>query len=202
MPGVAFQFFLFICYEIRSCPPCWTFNYSSEGIYTSREKSTAIDIKQWQDKNMTCLINSSGSSIKPTQSWFVPALEHSQTFFESFSLHGNFSFADHGITFDGSTNFIDTSISASNCLHDPELCSKGFSFGTKMWISNTVKSYTEEKYIIDTGGHHNNTRGVSIFIKNSKLVVEVTTKDTKYKVSWYSKHVLARLRFFSGISMI
>ena len=77
---------------------------------------------------------------------------------------------------------MDTHIKESHCLHDTEFCSKGFSFGTKLRIDEAANRYTEPKFILDTGGHEEKTRGVSLFVEDQKLVVEVTTKNMTYRV--------------------
>ena len=77
---------------------------------------------------------------------------------------------------------MDTYVQGSHCLHDTEVCSKGFSFGTKLKIDKIANGYTEPKFILDTGGHGKKTRGVSLFVENKKLVTEVTTKNMRYRV--------------------
>ena len=78
---------------------------------------------------------------------------------------------------------MDAYIERSHCLHDTEMCDKGFSFGTKLKIDSITTGFTEPMFILDSGGHGKNTRGVSLYIENAKLVVEVTTADKKYIVS-------------------
>ena len=120
---------------------------------------------------------------KPLQSWSFSSFDGSSVpGSPSLSVHGEVSAAGDGLHFDGSTSSMDTYVEGSHCLHDTEVCSKGFSFGTKLKIDKIANGYTEPKFILDSGGHGKKTRGVSLFVENKKLVVEVTTKNMRYRV--------------------
>lgn len=100
----------------------------------------------------------------------------------SLSMHGYFHLVDGGLHFDGATSFMDTKLEDSHCLIHTDVCFTGFSFGTKLKFDEIVNSYTEPRFILDTGGHGEKTSGVALFIENKKLVAEVTTKNKKYSV--------------------
>lgn len=120
---------------------------------------------------------------KPLQSWSLSSYDGSSVpGSPSLSVHGEISAAEDGLHFDGSTSSMDTYIEGSHCLHDTEICGKGFSFGTKLKIDKEANGYTEPKFVLDTGGSGTNTRGVSLFVEDKKLVAEVTTKNMRYRV--------------------
>lgn len=121
---------------------------------------------------------------KPLQSWSLSTYDGTIVPGNpSLSVHGEVGAVDNGLHFDGATTSLDTYLEDSNCLHDPELCSRGLSFGLKLRLDKEVTDYIEPKFILDTGGHGKNTRGVALFVENKKLVAEVTTKNMRYKVS-------------------
>lgn len=101
----------------------------------------------------------------------------------SLSVHGAVTAVHDGLHFDGSTSSMDTSIEGYNCLHDPEKCPRGLSYGLKLRLDKEANDYTEPKFILDTGGHSEKTRGVALSVENRKLVAEVTTKNVRYRVS-------------------
>ena len=121
---------------------------------------------------------------KPLQSWSLSTYDGTVVpGSPSLSAHGEVSAVANGLHFDGATSSLDTYLEDTNCLHDPELCSRGLSFGVKLRLDKEVNDYTEPKFILDTGGHGKNTRGVALFVENRKLVAEVTTKNMRYRVS-------------------
>ena len=130
---------------------------------------------------------------KPLHSWSFSSFDGSSVpGSPSLSVHGSVSPAGDGLHFDGSTSSMDTYIEGSHCLIYTDFCSEGFSFGTKLKLDKIVNSYTEPRFILDTGGHGKNTQGVALFVENKKLVAEVTTKNKRYRVGvaksciWFS----------------
>mgnify|MGYP001793934111 CR=1 FL=1 len=93
-------------------------------------------------------------------------------------------FSDDGLTFDdGKGAHMISSLDKTDCIANPDNCDKnGFSVGAKLRLPISVTSATVPKYILDSGGHARNTRGVSLFVDNGNLVAEVETSERRWKV--------------------
>ena len=69
------------------------------------------------------------------------------------------------------------------CLSDPQLCKSGLSIGLKIKLDGEMKTSPEERYILDSGGANDNSRGFSLLLKNGKLHAVVSASNTVWTVS-------------------
>ncbi|XP_031555970.1 uncharacterized protein LOC116292758 [Actinia tenebrosa] len=99
----------------------------------------------------------------------------------SFKTHGDFQIVDGGLFLDGTSAYLTAHLNSDDALVYPERFSRGFAFGLKVKFPDTVKGYTVPKYVVDTGAKSLSSRGVSLYILEQKLVVELATSDTKWK---------------------
>lgn len=94
--------------------------------------------------------------------------------------HGNVQIEDEGFSFDGITSYLSTTIDRESPLTNPEIYSSGITFGLKLKFLKT--EYEVPAYIIDTGAKSVKSRGISLYILNRKLVFELSTSTTLFKV--------------------
>ena len=73
------------------------------------------------------------------------------------------------------------------------LCEQGFSVGMKIKLDDTAKEYNSPRFIIDTGGH--NGQGLSVYLQNNKLYVEVAYNTKMWRVCIFLNFFL-HLYFF------
>ena len=59
----------------------------------------------------------------------------------------------------------------------------GFTFGLKLKFPAAVLQYDNPRYILDTGEKSVNSPGVSFYLLNKKMVMEIATYDTRWKAS-------------------
>lgn len=67
----------------------------------------------------------------------------------------------------------------------------GFSFGLKLKFPAAVLNSDEVRYILDTGEKSVSSPGLSLYLLNKKMILEVATRDTRWKVSfvlWWFLH--------------
>lgn len=77
------------------------------------------------------------------------------------------------------------SLDKTDCITNPDICDKsGFSLGAKLRFPMSATSATEPKYILDSGGHSQSTRGVSLFVEKGELIAEVETSQRRWKVEF------------------
>jgi hypothetical protein len=100
----------------------------------------------------------------------------------SFTTHGNVQIVDGGLFLDGTSAYLTSHLNSDDALVYPERFSKGFAFGLKVKFPDSVKGYTVPKYVLDSGVKSLSTRGISLYILEGKLVMELATSDTKWKV--------------------
>lgn len=70
------------------------------------------------------------------------------------------------------------------CIAEPHLCSAGLSIAIRLKFdaeSGRLSLGNAIKYIFDTGGHFGN--GISVFLRNEKVFVEVGSKGSVWQVS-------------------
>ena len=89
-----------------------------------------------------------------------------------------------GLQFNGESTWIDGHFKSTDCLIDPGLCEDGFSIAGKFMFEETAKSYTEARYVLDTGAHGGTSRGISMYLKNGKLHFQLTTSSKTWTVSY------------------
>ena len=60
----------------------------------------------------------------------------------------------------------------------------GFSFGLKLKFPAAVLNSDDVRYILDTGEKSVSSPGLSLYLLNKKMILEVATRDTRWKVSF------------------
>ena len=71
---------------------------------------------------------------------------------------------------------------SDDALVYPERFTKGFSFGLKVKLPDSVKDYTTPRYILDSGAKSLSSRGVSLYLLEKRLVCEIASSDFMWKV--------------------
>lgn len=89
-----------------------------------------------------------------------------------------------GLQFNGESTWIDGHFKSTDCLIDPGLCVDGFSIAGKFKFDDEAKSYTDARYILDTGAHGGTSRGISMYLKNGKLHFQLTTSSKTWTVNY------------------
>ena len=84
--------------------------------------------------------------------------------------------------FDGIGTYANAALPKSDCLQDPGVCVNGFSMGAKLKFDQADMTYTMPKYIFDSGARSLATRGVSVYIVNGNLFVELASASKAWKV--------------------
>lgn len=84
--------------------------------------------------------------------------------------------------FDGVSTFANAVLPKSDCLQDPGVCLNGFSVGMRLKLDQADMTYPVPKYIFDSGARSITTRGVSVYVMNGNLFVELATAKTAWKV--------------------
>ena len=69
------------------------------------------------------------------------------------------------------------------CLSDPHLCTSGLSVGLKVKLDGEMKTSTEPRYILDSGGANDDSRGFSLLLNDGKLHAVVSESNTVWTVS-------------------
>ena len=122
--------------------------------------------------------------ISPTQYWsffvisngFIPGKA-------SLRVNGNCQTVDGGLLLDGSTSYLSSHLDSQNSLSNPGGFLSGLSFGLKLKFPASVLKYDDARYILDTGEKSAGSSGVSLYLLNKKLILELATHDTRWKVS-------------------
>ena len=89
---------------------------------------------------------------------------------------------EDGLFLDGITGTMSTTLDANEAFINPDLYSEGFTFGIKLKFPDTVLTYDMPKYVVDTGEKSVSSRGISLYILDKKLVFELATSTTRWKV--------------------
>lgn len=90
---------------------------------------------------------------------------------------------DDGLYFDGITGYLSTQLGTNNILTNPEKATGGFSLGIKLKFDSSAKEYDTPRYVLDTGAKSAGTAGMSLYVFNGQIVVELSSTRTKWKVS-------------------
>ena len=86
--------------------------------------------------------------------------------------------------FDGKTNWLSGQLLQPSCAIDPDKCISGFTLATKVFLDDSVMSYVEPKYLVDTGaGSDSKLRGISMYILGGKLYCELASATKVWMVS-------------------
>lgn len=99
------------------------------------------------------------------------------------AAYGQFTKGDGGLIFDGKTNFLGGHLQQPSCAIDPDQCVSGFTLATKLFLDESIESYIEQKYIIDTGATSSNARGFSMYVMGGKLYFELVSASKLWFVS-------------------
>lgn len=111
----------------------------------------------------------------------------------SLRVNGNCQTVDGGLLLDGSTSYLSSHLSRRNALSNPGGFLNGFSFGLKLKFPAAVLNSDNVRYILDTGGKSVSSPGLSLYLLNNKMILELATRDTRWKVSivlWCFLHSL------------
>jgi len=73
-------------------------------------------------------------------------------------------------------------MNADDALVYPERFAKGFSFGIKVKLPDSVNDYTNPRFILDTGAKSLSSRGVSLYLLEKRLVCEIASSEYMWKV--------------------
>nr|XP_058946642.1 uncharacterized protein LOC131774603 [Pocillopora verrucosa] len=160
------------------------------------------------------LVISDGMGEKPV----MPALSPSQywSFFvisnglipgkAALQVHGNSRSVEGGLLLDGASGYLSSHLSGQDPLVNPGDFLDGFSFGLKLKFPAAVLNYDNPRYILDTGEKSVNSPGVSLYLLNKKLVMEIATYDTRWKAEtdaitdqWF--YLITTWRMKSGLRM-
>ena len=127
--------------------------------------------------------------LSPSQYWsffvisngFIPGKA-------ALKVNGNSQTVDGGLLLDGTSGYLSSHLSGQNALVNPGEFLEGFTFGLKLKFPASVMQYDNPRYILDTGEKSVNSPGVSLYLLNKKMVMEIATYDTRWKVSicWVS----------------
>lgn len=98
-------------------------------------------------------------------------------------VNGNSQTVDGGLLLDGSSGYLSSHLSDQNALVNPGEFLDGFTFALKLKFPTAVLQYDNPRYILDTGEKSVNSPGVSFYLLNKKMVMELATYDTRWKVS-------------------
>ena len=104
----------------------------------------------------------------------------------SLKVNGNCQAEDGGLLLDGSTSYLGSHLSSQDALTNPGAFLDGFTFGMKLKFPAAVLNDDNPKYVLDTGEKSVNSPGVSLYLLNKKLVMELATYNTRWKVSGLS----------------
>ena len=97
-------------------------------------------------------------------------------------VHGNSQSVEGGLLLDGTSGYLSSHLSGQDPLANPGEFLDGFAFGLKLKFPAAVLKYDNPRYILDTGEKSVNSPGVSLYLLNKKLVMEIATYDTRWKV--------------------
>lgn len=105
----------------------------------------------------------------------------------AFKVNGNSQTVDGGLLLDGTSGYLSSHLGGQDALTNPGNFLDGFAFGLKLKLPAAVLQYDNPRYILDTGEKSVNSPGVSFYLLNKKMVMELATYDTRWKVSICSR---------------
>lgn len=78
-------------------------------------------------------------------------------------------------------------------MSNPDKCIAGLTFGVRFKLDDTAKNYKDEPhYIVDSGGSSKESRGFTLFLKDSKLYAVVSVPDEVWRVSFHDYKGLSK----------
>ncbi|XP_078359624.1 uncharacterized protein LOC144644082 isoform X3 [Oculina patagonica] len=120
-------------------------------------------------------------SVTPQYLWTVQKISNSRIHGSNpIATHGKVKSVDGGLQLNGVDAWLDAGDFYGQCLGDPDLCIKGFSFALQLNFDDDALSYKDKRYVLDSSG---NSRGVSIFIQNGSLFYKVVTSTKQWQLS-------------------
>ena len=145
------------------------------------------DLVRFRDKNIERLLIFVISSflveppVPASYYWYFLALQKNQVYgIPPLFINGQASLLNMGFRIVNKT-WLSATISAQDCLLNPDNCLKGFTIGIKIRLDLSVKSCNEPRYIIDTGPSVK-SRGVSLYVLKGMLVARVTSSQGTWQV--------------------
>ena len=122
-------------------------------------------------------------SIRPSYYWSFYTLYNGTVLGSPpFFAHGNVQVENDGMFLDGISAFLETHMNSDDALVYPDRFTKGMAFGIKVKFPDSVLEYTVPKYLIDSGAKSLSSRGVSLYLLEKRLVVEIATSEKLWKV--------------------
>ncbi|XP_027047022.1 uncharacterized protein LOC113674731 isoform X3 [Pocillopora damicornis] len=120
-------------------------------------------------------------SVTPQYLWTVQKISNSRIHGSNrIASHGNVKPVDGGLQLNGVDSWLDAGDFYGQCLGDPDLCIKGFSYALQLNFDDDALSYNDKRYVLDSSG---NSRGVSIYIHNGSLYYKVVTSTKEWQLS-------------------
>ncbi|XP_022799604.1 uncharacterized protein LOC111337536 isoform X3 [Stylophora pistillata] len=120
-------------------------------------------------------------SVTPQYLWTVQKISNSRIHGSNrIASHGNVKSVDGGLQLNGVDSWLDAGDFYGQCLGDPDLCIKGFSYALQLNFDDDALSYNDKRYVLDSSG---NSRGVSIYIQNGSLYYQVVTSTKEWQLS-------------------
>ena len=76
-------------------------------------------------------------------------------------------------------------------MSNPDKCTAGLTFGVRLKLDDAASNYKDEPhYIVDSGGSSKESRGFTLFLKDSKLYAVVSVPDEVWRVSFFFSFLL------------
>ncbi|XP_067038773.1 uncharacterized protein [Acropora muricata] len=120
-------------------------------------------------------------SVTPQYLWTVQKISNSRIHGSNpIAVHGKVKAVDGGLQLNGVDAWLDAGDFYGQCLGDPDLCIKGFSFALQLNFDDDALSYTDKRLILDSSG---DSRGVAVFIQHGSLYYKVTTSTREWQLS-------------------
>lgn len=102
----------------------------------------------------------------------------------SLKVNGNCQTVDGGLLLDGTSGYLSSHLNSQNALSNPGGFLDGFTFGVKLKFPAAALNSDDPRYVVDTGEKSVNSPGLSLYLLNKKMVVELATYDTRWKVTY------------------
>ena len=100
----------------------------------------------------------------------------------SLKVNGKCQTVDGGLLLDGTSGYLSSHLTQGDALTNPGDFLDGFTLGLKLKFPKEGLAYDNPRYVIDTGEKSVNSPGVSLYLLSKKLVFELATFDTRWKV--------------------
>ena len=128
-----------------------------------------------------CLLFLLEPPVPASYYWYFLALQKNQVYgIPPLLINGQASLLNMGFQIVNKT-WLSTTISAQDCLLNPDICLKGFTIGIKIRLDLSVKSCKQPRYIIDTGPSVK-SQGVSLYVMGGMFVANVTSSKGTWQV--------------------